>query len=523
MINVMIVDDRPLFREYLIKKFEWDKYGFNICGEAKNGVEALEKAKEIPPDVLLTDINMPLMDGLELSERLIEEYPDMGVVLITAHSEFEYAKKALEIGVCSYIVKPFEKEELILTLLKLKDNINKANEENIQKEDKERDLLELLLQQLIYREKIQKDEEFQRRFSKLGISFDSKSFIASVIEINKKEDIGGGNHIWKRTIINMLQQMLQPDLNMFVISDYEGRIVILSETDKGDDEFSKDELSKLMKLINKHLGFDMTIGIGRLYRGFDGIRKSYLEGVSAIRYSFEVGNNKIIYYSKISKKSKEYIFYSAETNELILKYLRNGDIQGINRMLIQSYEGLIMEKAENEFTEMIYKGLLSVLFSYIYQSGREIDDILGDRNHVMQKTREKNLNRQLEILIDFYEKTIDFSKKFENTRSYKLVKGSKKYIKENYFRHDLAIKDVSKSQYINETYLRSLFKKETGMTVNEYITNIRLDKTKEILKTTEYRLADIADMVGYNDSSYLSKIFKKNIGISPSKYRYNHK
>ena len=519
MINVMIVDDRPLFREYLRTKFDWEKYGFSICSEAKNGVEALERAKESPPDVLLTDINMPLMNGLELSETLIQEYPDMGVVLITAHSEFEYAKKALEIGVCNYIVKPFEKEELILTLLKLKDNINKSNEESIQRKGKEKDLLELLIQQLIYREKIQKNEELEESFSRLGITFKSKSFIASVIEINKKEDFSGENHIWKNTIMNIIQQMFATDLNIFVISDYEGRIVILSETDKSDDEFSKDELSKLMKLINKHLDFDITIGIGRRYSGLEYIRKSYLEGVSAIRYSYEVGINKIIHYSTISQKSKEYVFYSAETNELILKYLRNGNFQAIEKVLNKSYKELYTAKAEDEFIEMIYKGLLSLLFSHIYQSGREINDILGDREYVIEKTKEKDLNRQLKTLLEFYKKTIEFSKRFENTRSYKLVNGAKKYIKENYHRQDLTVKDVSKSQYINETYMRSLFKKEAGMTVNEYLTKVRLDKTKEILKSTEYRLSDIAEMVGYNDSSYLSKIFKKNIGISPSKYR----
>ncbi len=519
MINVMIVDDRPLFREYLRTKFDWEKYGFRICSEAKNGVEALKKAKEFPPDLLLTDINMPLMDGLELSEKLIEEYPDMGVVLITAHSEFEYAKKALEIGVCNYIVKPFEKEELILTLLKLKDNINKSNEENIEKKSKEKDLLELLIQQLIYREEIQKNEELEESFSRLGISFNSKAFIAAVIEINKKEDVSGENHIWKNTIMNIIQQMFEEELNIFVISDYEGRIVILSETLNGDDEFSKDELSKLMKLINKHLDFNITIGIGRCYKGLKYIRKSYLEGVNAIRYSYEIGSNKIIHYSDISKKSKEYVFYSAETNELILKYLRNGNFEAIEKLLNKLYKELCRVKAENEFIEMIYKGLLSLLFSHIYQSGREIKDILGDREYVIERTREKDLNRQLETLIVFYRKAIEFSKRFKNTRSYKLVSGAKKYIKENYHRQDLTVKDVSKSQYINETYMRALFKKETGMTVNEYLTKVRLDKTKEILKTTEYRLSDIAEMVGYNDSSYLSKIFKKNIGISPSKYR----
>ena len=220
------------------------------------------------------------------------------------------------------------------------------------------------------------------------------------------------------------------------------------------------------------------------------------------------------------KISEPFIGYTLEPNpsDRITNWI-NENFKAIEKVLNKSYKELYTAKAEDEFIEMIYKGLLSLLFSHIYQSGREINDILGDREYVIEKTKEKDLNRQLKTLLEFYKKTIEFSKRFENTRSYKLVNGAKKYIKENYHRQDLTVKDVSKSQYINETYMRSLFKKEAGMTVNEYLTKVRLDKTKEILKSTEYRLSDIAEMVGYNDSSYLSKIFKKNIGISPSKYR----
>ena len=122
MIKIMIVDDMPIFREYLTSCIDWNAYGFELCCEAKNGKEALEKFEVFYPDIVLTDINMPHIDGLELAERLMESYPDVSVVLISGHSEFEYARQAIKIGVSDYIVKPFEKEELILTLLKLQDN-----------------------------------------------------------------------------------------------------------------------------------------------------------------------------------------------------------------------------------------------------------------------------------------------------------------------------------------------------------------------------------------------------------------
>ena len=124
----MIVDDMPIFLEYLRGCIDWESYGFEICCEAHDGKEALEKLDEYYPDVVLTDITMPYINGLELAETITREYPDISVILITGNNEFEYARKAVKIGVCDYIVKPFEKEELILSLSKLQDNIDKMLE-----------------------------------------------------------------------------------------------------------------------------------------------------------------------------------------------------------------------------------------------------------------------------------------------------------------------------------------------------------------------------------------------------------
>ena len=520
MIKVMIVDDRPLFRQYLRTNIEWEKYGFMICSEAKNGLDALGKAKDSPPDVLLTDINMPLMDGLELVEKMLEEHPDLDVVLITGHSEFEYARKAIQLGVCNYIVKPFEKEELILTLLKLKDNINRVCEAELENENKEKTLQELLFQQLIYREQVQNAKEIAENFRRLGISLNTKQFITIVVEIHRTEAIDTDNYVWKNTIINLVHQMFQSDKNIYVFSDYEGRIIMLLEkSEQEHDPLLKHDLNKLIKLIKTYLSFNITIGVGRPFSGFDGIRKSYLEGISATRANYEMESSKIIYYDEISSKDKKYIFYSAETNEVILKHLRNSDIQEIENVIAATYRELRQKNTLHEFADMIYQGLMSLLFSYIYQAGLQIQDIFGEKSLIVNRLKEKDLDKQFYTLIEFYKKTTSFTKRFQNTRSYTIARGAMEYIEENYQRDNLSVKDIATSQYINETYLRTIFKKETGMAVNEYITKVRLEKAKTLLKTTEYRLSHIAELVGYCDASYLSKIFKKVVGVNPSQYR----
>jgi len=149
MIKVMIVDDMPIFLEYLRTTIDWETYGFELVCEATNGEDALEKAEIFQPDLVLSDIKMPYMDGLMLTEKLSEMYPQISVVLITGNSEFEYARRAIKLGVVDYIVKPFEKEELIRTLLKLQDNINQAIELKQEKKDELYLKRESLLRELI--------------------------------------------------------------------------------------------------------------------------------------------------------------------------------------------------------------------------------------------------------------------------------------------------------------------------------------------------------------------------------------
>ena len=145
MIRIMIVDDMPIFLEYLRGCIDWNSYGFEICCEAHDGKEALDKIEEFYPDVVLTDITMPYINGLELAERITRDYPAISVILITGNNEFEYARKAVKLGVCDYIVKPFEKEELILSLLKLQDNIGKVVESTDNQKDEHSEELRALI------------------------------------------------------------------------------------------------------------------------------------------------------------------------------------------------------------------------------------------------------------------------------------------------------------------------------------------------------------------------------------------
>lgn len=166
MLKIIIVDDEPLYRKYLINSVEWEKYGFQVCCEAKNGIDALEKIHEYKPDIGLVDINMPFMDGLELAEKIREEALDVAVILVTGYNEFEYARKAIKFGVVDYILKPFDNEELMTPLLKVKESIEKKKIRRIEHREEVDFIKDRLLNMLVSNEFTLSNENMIKRLSK---------------------------------------------------------------------------------------------------------------------------------------------------------------------------------------------------------------------------------------------------------------------------------------------------------------------------------------------------------------------
>ncbi|MFA9398298.1 MAG: response regulator [Clostridiaceae bacterium] len=524
MIKIMITEDRPQFREYLKTCIDWESYGFTICCEAKNGEEALEKAKIYYPDIVLSDISMPKMDGLELAEKLYNKYPDISVVLITGYSKFEYARKALQIGVSDYILKPFEKEELILTLLKLQDNINKSYEAKILEESNQIILRNDLFNNIFYNENNDSFNEIENKFLSYGVKFDSKLFMILCCDIDKTQEKSEKieeNLLWKNTVSNLLAQIVENNVNHYTLTDYEGRIISILEFENNSlaENFNLEDYEKFNELINNNLNISITIGVGGLHSGFIGLRKSYLESIDALNSMYYLGKNKIIKYRDIPEQNRNYGFYSIEKNEKLLKYLRENNNDATTNTLNEIFLYIKDNNLSTEYTKIINVGLISLLLSYIVQSGRNIIDVLGKNFLPYEEFENLSTRKEQENWIaNLYEKAMDYYKNNKNGRSSKIAKEAIKYINNNFNDNSITVSNVAKSQYINETYLRSMFKKEIGMTVSEYINKIRMEKSKELLSENIYKLAEISYMVGFNDPGYFSKSFKKHFGISPSKF-----
>lgn len=529
MQKIMIVDDEAIFRDYLRMTLPWQEYDFDICCEAKNGVEALELVRIHMPDIALVDINMPFMDGLELTAQLKALYPHMGIVLITGHSEFEYARKALKLGVEDYILKPFSKEELILTMLKLQKRIIEVQEQKLTLQDNIALLKEGILNQLISNDYMDEEQITKRKLEGLGYVPYSQCFQVTCIEIDhldQKWNKASEKLLWKYAVTNILNELMEIQGNHIVFNGPEGRIICILEFENGSEDRKPylDGYEKLCSLIKKYLKFTVTIGVGSKNKGYKAIRASYIEALEALQQKFILGNDRLIDFEQHVDGSVTTGFISSVPSEQLLIHLRMHDWNALETKLHHIFEEIRLQRLSIEYTYVICMGLVSLCLSHVTEKGHPIEDCFGEDFFPYSEVMKlDSIEAAQQWILELFQMVVQYTRLHKPTKSNKMAAAAKLYIEQQYSNPDLQLEEVANHVYVNSSYLRALFKKEIGMTITDYVTFIRMQKAKEILGRGSYKLADIAEQIGYNDPAYFSRCFKKYYGYPPSEYENSKK
>ena len=523
MFRVLIVDDEPKFRAYLQQVINWREHGFEICGEAKNGAEALDLAAETLPDIALLDINMPILDGITLAEKLKEMRREISVVMITGHSEFAYARKALQLGVEDYLLKPFNKEELLSALAKARAKLEKTLEDQEQARDDIFFLRERFLNMLIGDEYNIADEETGRIFKRLGIDlYSSHLFAVAAIEIDHMYQLWTAaaeiSH-WKAQVVDLTRETVENKWNHLIFNGTGGKIISIVNfpDEKALGDFSPELYQKICSLVKIQLGFTITIGMGRPVKGFNEIRKSYTEAIIALQNKLDEECWQVMEYAALIGGDRTAGFYRLDINDKMMMALRMNDLDEIRRDLQQVFDYIKQNRLLLNYTNTIVIGLISICLSYITEVGGSIENILGsDFSPYPDIKNNTSLETTFNWLFDIFVKTAENLSKIRKTRAKKIIDGVKEYIQKNYMDNELSVERIAHNIYLDSSYIRRVFAKELDTTVTDYLTNIRLQKARELLCSGNIKLAEISEMVGYSDAGYFSKCFKKKFGVSPS-------
>ncbi len=540
MLKVMIVDDEFYFREALKVSICWEKHGFTICGEAKNGKDAIEKIDLLNPDIIIVDINMPIMDGFQLVKNLKDKGIESKVIIISGHSEFNYAKQAVEIGAYNYILKPVNEEELVNTLYDVKKVIEK--ERNIQIEI---DRLKRQLKDKVYMKKnklldkllqgtLNKNEyETLKRNKHLNNNIDSNYYVVATIELNNEKDQDSDNKDWQKyglSISNIINEILSKNFNNDIYYDSYDRICIVIGSKNVENECSfrqllENELRDLRMSVYRQLNFYISIGVGSIKRSLFDISESYKESLIALKSKLIIGQNKIISYETFLDSEVDLNIFSTEYRNQLLINLRIGDEKEVQNLIDHLFKEIRKKNIHYGILLMICIKMVSVCLEFIGEIGLNFMKILPNyHNHLylIEEIESKESVDEIQRWIEgIYNNVLDAAKKTRPSNAENLVKKVKKYINQNYHNSELSIHEISKNLFVNYAHLCFIFKRETGMTINNYLTQLRMNKAKELFDSGNVVVHYVANKVGYADANYFGKCFKKYYGVAPSKYIEN--
>ena len=528
MYNVMLVDDEEEVRVAIEKKINWQELGFQVIATAENGQEALELALEKQPDVVMTDINMPFMNGLEFCKQLKSQQPATKVVIFSGYDEFEYAKEAIELSAEEYILKPIDADELYKVFARIKANLDDEldkmrNIQNLEKYYQEsfpffrEQFLIGLIEGHIEADRISEiaadyGEGIRGNFYAVGmikLSFDK---IDEVNNVDRK--------LLSVSLNQLTKQSLEGRENYHCIN-YLGNVIVLGCFDEEweYDEFAL-ELDRICKMSGKLIKIPTTAGIGIVVSDLKDLFSSFKSAREAVSYRILFDDNQAISIKDVEPKEAAVNLFENDNVNIILKQIKIGSEEELNQAIHEFFAGLSHKGIA------IYQLKLSILEAYfeIIKLAKSYDisdiDLSNKDGDVLAILDEFDSFELIEKW--FVDKCLSIRREISQTRSDStslLIDKAKEYIGEHFSDSDLSVDRVCSYLSVSANYFSALFKKSTGDSFVTYLTNIRMKKAVELLETTDEKAYIIAGMIGYDEPNYFSYVFKKAYGISPSKYR----
>lgn len=521
----MLVDDEEMVRQAIVQKLDWAALGFTVAGQAANGEEALELAEQIAPDVIMTDIKMPFMDGLEFCRRVREQQPGVRLAIFSGFDEFEYAKEAMASQVEEYLLKPINAEELSGVFQRLRASLD---EEIAQRRDVDslrrryEESLPLLRHQAVHDLLNGRTGLRVESLAEYGMDMQAAGYCVAVLEPHLPPEVRGGTEEQMRLV--PLQQLVQERLAGqmgFYMAQAAGRWAVLFLLPQaGGRRRAGQLLSALFPLAQKQLGLKLGIGVGAEVGSLREIALSYRQAQQALDYQILTEPFQCIYIEDIEPGAGSGQGPDAALAEEILRQVKVGHeaelraaVDAFARELkrenlsIQQYQICLMELAT---------GLLKLIRSYGLNPEEAGAASLLEGCGAGQFSRMEEMGEWLFGACNRLRGAIRRERK-DSARQ--LVEQAKSLLEERYASCELSQDWLCGKLNVSQAYFSTLFKKETGQSFISYLTALRMEKALELLAVTDQKTYQIAEAVGYADANYFSYVFKKQFGLSPSKYK----
>nr|WP_302647698.1 response regulator [uncultured Dysosmobacter sp.] len=520
LYRVLLVDDEEDIREGISRKMDWLGLGFSLVGEAANGQDALELAESLRPDVILTDIKMPFMDGLELCRILTDRLPAARFVVFSGFDAFEYAKQAIQMNVVEYILKPINADELSAVLRRLKDQLDRERAERRNVELLRSRYTENLpiLRELFYANlldgRIEPGTE-RDRAAHLDIDLQGEEWVVGLAYIGSDRR----DALSTLSIQNLLEETLTADrCKLSLYNDWVAVIVSLTESFTIYDLIHV--LDRVCTLAASYLGLTLTVGVGAPCKELSGMARSAAEARTALEYRSMVGRGQVIYIGDLEPDGGQVLTFEEADERALTAAVRLGSEQEV-RDAAATLAGKIREAnpSAGQYNLFLME-LVTHLIKMIRRSGVGMEEVFGTGFSLpVQKSALPRLEELEDWCAERYLRLWTLIRRRQTDSAGQTVETAKEYIRQHYAESDLSVEKLCTYLHLSSTYFSTLFKRETGTSFTAYVTTVRMEAAAEAIRSTEEKTYLIAQRCGYEDPNYFSYVFKRHFGVTPTKYR----
>ena len=540
MLKIFLAEDEVIVRETIKRMIPWEDLGFELVGEAADGEMALPLLLRQKPDLLITDIKMPFMDGLTLAKVAKKEIPGLKVVILSGYDDFNYAKQAINIGVEDYLLKPITKNALIerLTEIRSRYEHEKTQKEYYEKFHREMQAYEKNSSREFFEALVSGSMdmmEIYRRSEKLGLDIVAEAYNVLIFTMNCEEDFSGqreGYSEWEAESLELLEEFFSENTSamLFRCNIFSYGVLIKGQKET-IEENTRSCVSEIQRILDrKEQKRQWFVAAGEPVERLSQIQKSYYSASRAFSQRYLYDEN-ILYYDEMASMEKKNVTEDDST------YLQKVDVNALNPVILQKFlSNGLLEETENFVKDYFYaigqEPLESLVFrNYVTLNVRFsvmsfLKEIGCDTRTLEQEDTEDVLSessKSLENAIAYAEKIISqaIALRDQNSgnKNRSILKTAVDFIDSHYMEEDMSLNKAANAANVSANHFSALFSQNMGQTFIEYLTNLRMNKAKEYLRCTSMRSSEIAGEIGYKDAHYFSYLFKKTQGMTPSDYR----
>ncbi len=537
MLKVFLVEDEIIMREGIRKSIDWNAEGFEFAGEASDGEIAYSLIQKIKPDILITDIKMPFMDGLELSRLVKQELPDVKIIILSGYDDFKYAQEGIDIGITKYLLKPIVAAKLLEEVKKVAQQI-KREKEFQQTFEQERIENAKLTSQKFFRKLVlgkNKASEILKEGKQIDMDLAADKYNIMLFQIFAAED-AKQYAIQRSLAIHNIEKLVESMPEVLLIElEVEGWAIILKETGERKLEKVFDVFTiKLCEILESYSDVEYFGGVGSPVERLSELGKCFEEADHAFAYRYLEKRNQIILSSSLFKESSSLKETEMDTElELGAFEVKKFDHNITERFLKTGRKSETMQFVDDYFKSFGTHATNSFLFrQYVimdmFFAAKALLEELGYGADIFME-RCGNLQKMgamfnteessKEYLINVLETTLELRDTVSEKKYHFLLEDAKGYIKKHYDDENISLNSVASEVNMSPNYFSSIFRQEAGQTFVEYLTHVRMEKAKELLRTSSMKTSEVAFAVGYKDPHYFSYLFKKTQDATPKEFR----